>query len=214
MRQTMYGQPYTACDMTSPDATVLVRQYQNAVFMPIMRVHQMHGLPRFPFLWGGAEHQVAFRHALNMRYRFLPYLYSLAHHAHLYGRPLGHPASFDFPEYALGSETYMVGGELLPADVSTTHNKPPDNGENSTTVNLPNGTSWYLWNGTTATPGGQTVQHTVALDEMVFYVRQGSILPLQAAEVQHSDLVGGLLLVHVYGGRDGAFEMVRARDLW
>ena len=42
-RFTLYGQLYTACDMTSPDASVLVRQYQNAVFMPIMRVHQMHG---------------------------------------------------------------------------------------------------------------------------------------------------------------------------
>ena len=41
MQFTLYGQLYTACDMTSPDATVLVRQYQNAVFMPIMRVHQV-----------------------------------------------------------------------------------------------------------------------------------------------------------------------------
>lgn len=40
---SLYGQLYTSCDMTSPDATILVRQYQNAVFLPIMRVHQMHG---------------------------------------------------------------------------------------------------------------------------------------------------------------------------
>lgn len=39
-----YGQLYTACDMTSPDATTLVRQYQNAVFLPIMRVHQVSHL--------------------------------------------------------------------------------------------------------------------------------------------------------------------------
>ena len=51
----MSGQPWICCDLTSPDATVLLRQYQNAVFSPIMRVHQMHGTPRFPFLWGGAE---------------------------------------------------------------------------------------------------------------------------------------------------------------
>ena len=46
---------------------VLVRQYWNAVFMPIMRVHAMHGVPRFPYLWGGTEHQAAFRAALNTR---------------------------------------------------------------------------------------------------------------------------------------------------
>lgn len=110
IRFTLYGQPYTACDMTSPDATVLVRQYQNAVFMPIMRVHQMHGTPRFPFLWGGPEHQVAFRDALDMRYRFLPFLYSLAWAAHRHHKPIGHPASFEFPEWPLGETTYMVGG--------------------------------------------------------------------------------------------------------
>ena len=37
----MNGCPLTSCDLTSPDATTLVRQYQSAVFTPIMRVHEM-----------------------------------------------------------------------------------------------------------------------------------------------------------------------------
>mmetsp|Transcript_28013 Transcript_28013/g.83713 ORF Transcript_28013/g.83713 Transcript_28013/m.83713 type:complete len:315 (-) Transcript_28013:13-957(-) len=98
-----YGQVYSACDMTSPDATTLVRQYQNAVFLPIMRVHQMHGTPRFPFLWGGEEHQVAFREALNTRYHFLPYLYSLAHRAHRTNLPIIAPASYEYGVAATGS---------------------------------------------------------------------------------------------------------------
>ena len=36
-------------------------------YRPIMRVHQMHGVPRFPWLWGGDEHQAAFRSALEAR---------------------------------------------------------------------------------------------------------------------------------------------------
>lgn len=210
LRFTMYGQLYTACDMTSPDATVLVRQYQNAVFMPIMRVHQMHGKPRFPFLWGGAEHQAAFRQALNMRYAFLPFMYSLAHHGHRHGRPIGHPASFEFPstmERALGDATYMVGGVILPADVSTSHGTT---GENATMVNLPPAASkgWYRWNTTHVEAGNQTLAHTVAIAEMVVYVREGAILPLQATAIQYSDLIGGLLQVQVYAGADGIFEMV------
>jgi hypothetical protein len=37
LRGMMNGCPLTSCDLTSPDATTLVRQYQSAVFTPIMR---------------------------------------------------------------------------------------------------------------------------------------------------------------------------------
>lgn len=66
----------------------------------------MHGVPRFPFLWGGVEHQVAFREALNTRYHFLPYLYSLAHRAHRTNLPIIAPASY---EYGIGG---LAGGVL------------------------------------------------------------------------------------------------------
>ena len=46
-------------------------------------VHQMHGVPRFPYLWcngargghgaSGPEHCLAFRQALDLRYHFIPY---------------------------------------------------------------------------------------------------------------------------------------------
>ena len=78
LRGVMLGSPLTSCDLTSPDATTLVRQYQSAVFTPIMRVHMMQGTPRFPWFWPEDtsapdydEHQVAFQAALQMRYRFL-----------------------------------------------------------------------------------------------------------------------------------------------
>lgn len=39
LRGILNGCPLVACDLTSPDATTLVRQYQSAVFTPIMCVH-------------------------------------------------------------------------------------------------------------------------------------------------------------------------------
>ena len=126
------GQPYFACDMTSPDATVLVRQYAAATFMPTDRVHQMHGTPRFPFLWGGPEHQAGFRAALNLRYALIPLLYSLAHTARRTGALLAGPASYvlgvhdpAFPP-AIGDATYMVGDTLLPAAVSSASGYDPN----------------------------------------------------------------------------------------
>ena len=67
---------------------------------------------------------------------------------------------------------------------------------------------WYRWNTTQVEAGNQTLTHTVAIAEMVVYIREGAILPLQAATIQYSDLIGGLLQVQVYAGADGAFEMV------
>ena len=71
--------------------------------------------------------------ALDVRYSFLPFMYSLAHHAHRHSRPIGHPASFVFPAIqgdVTKDQQYMVGGVLLPADVST--NNRGSQGENST----------------------------------------------------------------------------------
>eukprot|EP00047_Mylnosiga_fluctuans_P009080 m.261535 g.261535 ORF g.261535 m.261535 type:complete len:602 (+) comp24727_c0_seq1:570-2375(+) len=214
IRFIMNGQPYVACDMTSPDATVLVRQYQNAVFLPIMRAHQMHGVPRFPFLWcgpgaaggGTAEHCTAFRKALNTRYAFLPYLYSLAHESNRLLRPMARPSTFEFPDYSPSNPAYMVGDSLLPADLCTSHTV--DGTENRTTANLPPGL-WYLFNTTQTLTGGRVyVQDNVPVTDFPVYVRPGAILTLQKAIVQYSDAIGGRLEVQVYAGRDGAFDMV------
>ena len=208
---TTAGQLFTACDMTAPSATVLVRQYQNAVFLPIMRTHAMHGTPRFPFLWGaGAEN--AFRLALNMRYSFLPHVYSLMHKARAIGMPLALPASYIYtndPAFpvAVGDATYMFGDSLLPADVSTSN--VPDPNENTTVVNIPSGI-WYSFNSTATLLGpifGLTYTD-VPLERLVLFVRAGAIICLNRAVAQYSAEIGGDLDLHVYGGRDSAFTLV------
>ena len=209
------GQPYFACDMTAPSATVLLRQYQNAVSLPIMRAHAMHGTPRFPFYWGGAEHQVGFRRALDLRYALIPHLYSLAHAAYATRGPIAQPASWVFPPDAsftadAGNAIYMLGDSLLPADVCVAN--VPDPMENVTTVYLPPGT-WFAFNSTAALPGLQRVTNeNTPLEDVVLYVRSGAILTLNraadGAAPQFTAQLGGALDVHVYAGRDAAFTLV------
>jgi len=197
----------------------------------------MQGTPRMPWFWPGRqsagytperfdETQRAFQAALNMRYTFLPFMYSLAHVAHRHFRPIGHPASFAFPvecadpasqRCADAQRTYMVGSVLLPSDLGLAHTntlvdtptgKLPSQ-ENSSTAILPGATSWFRWNTTVVLSGGQMVKETLALDEMSLFVCAGSILPLQAGgPIQHSAQAGGTLELQVYGGGDGSFEMV------
>jgi alpha-glucosidase len=235
LRGMMNGCPLTSCDLTSPDAVTLVRQYQSAVFTPIMRVHEMQGTPRFPWFWPDPnatapavyeEVQDAFRAAIGMRYTFLPFLYSLAHAAHTHGRPIGHPASFAFPAAcaadpagkasracAAARGTYTVGGALIPSDlgalVHTNAKGLPR--ENASSATLPVDCRWFRWNTTAAFAGGQTVRSSqLQLAEMAVFVKAGAILPLQAngSSVQFSAQAGGALELHVYAGADGSFEMV------
>ena len=211
---TTAGQLYTACDMTAPNADVLVRQYWNAVFLPIMRVHAMHGTPRFPFLWGGEEHRVAFRKALETRYHFIPFIYSLAHAARATGAPIALPASYIFPDAdvagfprAVADATYMVGESLLPGDVSTATTADPK--VNTSSYNVPPGI-WYDFNSTVTTTGPAVgvVRNNVPLDALVLLVRAGAILTLNRAVVQNTAALGGDLDVHVYAGANGAFTLV------
>ena len=134
-----WGQTYSACDMTSPDATVLLRQYQYAALFPVMRAHQMHGVPRFPFLWSEATHGVAFRHALELRYHLLPYIYSLAHDARRRHRPIARRASYEFPHDPKASTQYMLGNALLVGDIGAIENDggKKTGAENASSVYLP-----------------------------------------------------------------------------
>jgi alpha-glucosidase (family GH31 glycosyl hydrolase) len=204
----MAGQPYHECDMTSPTATVLVRQYQNAVLSPIFRVHQMHGTPRYPFLWGGAEHRAAFRAALNLRYALIPHLYSLAHAARRDLAPLAAPASAYFSGAGPLDATYVYGATLIPSEVSVA--RYPDANENTTEVFLPAGADWFEFNSTAALRGGQTLRHEdVPLDVFRIYVRAGALVALQGgpAAIQHTGELGGELALHVYAGADAAFTL-------
>jgi alpha-glucosidase (family GH31 glycosyl hydrolase) len=177
-----------------------------------MRVHAMHGTPRFPYLWGGEAQQAAFRAALNTRYHFIPYIYSLFHRLRLSYRPIVQPASWLFPDnapsfpLAAADATYMMGDSLLPADVSTSNG--PDPNENVTHVNIPPGV-WYRYNDTYAITGPvlDLTYDNVALDELVLFVAAGSVLTLNRDVVQHTGQLGGALEVHVYAGADGSFTL-------
>ena len=71
----------------------------------------------------GPEHCTAFREALDMRYHFIPYVYSLAHIAHEELRPIARPAIFEFPEWKSSDpededvwgtwHTYMFGSHIV-----------------------------------------------------------------------------------------------------
>lgn len=204
------GMLYATCDMRdNHDAVALLRQYQNAVFLPIMRVHQMHGRPRFPYLWanGSAELEEAFRQALRLRYALIPHLYSLAHRQFRQLIPMTRDAASIFGPFprqggnAVG--TYLLGDTLLPADYDMIEGVGNTSDPSAATIAFPPGL-WLPFNtsgapGSAAVVSGPATRHFhPALGEIPLFVRDSSIVVLAEGQAQYTDELGGVLEVQVY----------------
>ncbi|HWD91764.1 MAG TPA: TIM-barrel domain-containing protein [Verrucomicrobiae bacterium] len=200
------GMPYTTCDIggfrdeTQPE--LLTRWIQAGVFYPILRAHSRIDVKaHFPWLFG-PEAENAIHKALDLRYRLIPYYYSLAHETHLTGVPFMRPLVMEFPHdpnVANLSDQWLMGDGLMAAPILSQSNQR--------SVYLPSG-DWYQFDTNTKINGGKTITATAALDQIPLYVRAGTILPL-GQMIQHTDqLPGGPLELQVYPGQDATFKLV------
>jgi len=197
------GAPYVACDIGGfngqTNGTLLSRWMQVGTFMPTMRVHSCIGnTPHWPWNFGN-DFAVVIRSALELRYRLLPYHYSLAHSMHEGGSLWIRPLVVDFPDDATAADTttQWMDGQILVA---------PTLREDSTKmVYLPAGT-WYSFNTSQTTTGPQVIKGFSPLEEVSAFVRPGTVITL-APVLQYTEaLPGGPLEVQVYAGADGAFS--------
>ena len=195
-----YGWPYER-DTNDPDYQELyVRWYQYGVFCPILRTHGHRSNdanelfsygPRAPIL-------IAFD---KLRYRLLPYIYSLAWRVTNDAYTMQRGLPMDWPSDRrvrdIGDE-FMFGPAFLVAPVT-------EPGAKDRSVYLPQAVAWYdFWTGQRLN-AGQTIQQATPLDQVPLYVRAGSIVPLGRI-VQDADGQVKELEVRVYPGADGDFE--------
>lgn len=202
--------PYVAYDTGgfAGDTTtlMLVRWYWIAALSPIMRVHSTHAnVPHFPFLWGEPAGS-AMKQALELRYRMVPYLYSLAHRLTSEHKLIMRPLIADFlstdRSVAYISTQWMVGDGLMAA--------PCVSQDNSSNTYFPLGSgTWFEFNSTaTHSEGTNQTFSNMPLDQMPLYARAGTVLPLGPVVQSTRQLPGGDLEIHVYAGADGSFTLV------
>lgn len=198
------GMPWCGCDIggfggeTTPQ--LLTRWMEAGTFFPVMRTHsEVNVKPHFPWLFG-EEAEAAMKKALELRYRLVPMLYSLAHDAKhpLIMRPL--IAEFaDDKNVADRSDEWMFGPSILAAPVLTE--------SNDRKIYLPSG-EWFDFFSGEKIAGGKEIRRTVAFDAVPVFVRAGSILPLGPVVQHTSELPGGPLEVRVYPGNDADFTLL------
>ncbi|MDN5764548.1 MAG: glycoside hydrolase family 31 protein [Humibacillus sp.] len=193
-----------------------LRWLQAGTFMPVFRSHG-RCTAREPWRFGEPGEVVYDTIAafLRLRYRLLPYLYSLngwtTQRAYTPLRALAFDFRHDPAVYDIADQ-FMVGPALLVCPVTHAMDHGPDSTPlagvaHSRLVYLPAGCDWYdFWTGERYR-GGQTIVADAPLERVPLFVRSGCILPL-GPEVQHTGQdPWGELEVRVYPGADGEFDL-------
>jgi len=193
-----------------------VRWFQYGAFLPMFRAHGTDA-PREIWQFGnpGEPMYDALVKFLRLRYRLIPYIYSLAglttHHDYTMLRAL----SFDFRADSAAStitDQFMFGPALLVNPVTKpmyfTAGSTPLNGEpRSRHVYLPKGSDWFdFWTGQRYA-GGQTVCADAPLDTMPLFVRSGSIVPMGPAITYADETPHAAIDLHIFTGQNGSFTL-------
>jgi alpha-D-xyloside xylohydrolase len=176
------------------------RWFQFAVFCPVFRTH---GHRPNNELWSYPKIESSLVDYDKLRYRMMPYIYSLAWKVADSDSTIQRPLVMDFradPETWNIGDQFMFGPALLVSPVL-------EAGATDRRVYLPKGSLWYdFWNGQT-TEGGVKVQAAAPLERIPLYVRAGSILPLGPDEQYAGEKVDGPIELRVYRGADGSFNL-------
>src|SRR5664279_2945702 len=180
---------------------VFVRWFQYGTFCPIFRTH---GARKANELWsyGPLAEEILTRYD-KLRYRLLPYIYSLAWKVSSDGYTPMRALVMDFAadrKVLDIADEFMFGPAILVNPV--THA-----GATSRSVYLPAGASWYeFWTGASL-KGGQAVVAAAPLETMPLYVRAGSIVPM-GPELQYTgEKAADPIELRIYRGADGKFTL-------
>mmetsp|Transcript_136081 Transcript_136081/g.339375 ORF Transcript_136081/g.339375 Transcript_136081/m.339375 type:complete len:769 (-) Transcript_136081:88-2394(-) len=207
------GAPYVACDIGGftgdTNSALLTRWMQVGTFMPTMRVHSTFtAKPHWPWLWGKAAAS-AMRAALELRYRLVPYHYSLAHALFRQRKAWIRPLAMEFPDDVDSSHiaTEWMDGDILVAPVMREDSRKQ--------IYLPPGV-WYplaasdacRQAGRQSIQGPQHIDAEAKFEELPAFVRAGTVLPLAPVVQSTEELPGGPLEVQIYAGADGYFDFV------
>jgi len=195
-----YGWPYER-DTRDPEYQELyVRWFQYGVFCPILRTHG-HRTNNTNELFSYGPQTPTLIAYDRLRYRLLPYIYSLAWRVTRDDYTLQRGLPMDWPSDPRArdiGDQFMFGPALLVAPVT-------EPAATKREVYLPQAPGWYdFWSGTRL-PAGNTFQAPAPLDRIPVFVRAGSILPL-GPEAQNAQAQPDMLEVRVYPGADGDFE--------
>lgn len=180
------GHYYKADSKKETDPELYLRWLQYGVFSPIIRTHCTKDVYIERRIWKFPDHFKYMRDALQLRYRLAPYIYNASRQAYDSGVSICRPMYYEHPDmdYAYSCKNqYFFGDDILVAPVVA----PADTVTGLSTVELwlPEG-SWYeVSTGAMLDGGKELTTRSFTLNEISYYAKAGSILPLNPANVRN-----------------------------
>jgi len=207
-----YHLKWDAPDWSSPiQKELFTRWFQFGTFSPVFRIHGKGERALFSNNWDTKTKAILLNYD-NLRYRLLPYIYSLSWKVTNEGYTIMRSLAFDFrDDKNVNSipDQFMFGPAILVNPVtermySLEANVPV---EKTRKVYLPKSTIWYdFWTGKTQN-GGETIVAQAPIETIPLYVKAGSIIPmgdfLQYATEKPADVIE----LRIYPGADGKFVL-------
>lgn len=180
------------------------RWFQYGAFCPLFRSHGQYPY-REPFNIA-PDNSVEFNSMVyydKLRYRLMPYIYSLAGQTYHNGYTIIRGLVMDFGKdtavQRIGDQ-FMFGPSLLVNPVYTYKARQRQ-------LYLPANTGWYnLYDGT-YTAGGQHITVDAPLDRIPLYAKAGSIIPFGPAMQYTAQRPADTITLYVYAGSNGKFNL-------
>jgi len=215
LNSTMTGIPYWTTDIggywgantdftTATNQELMVRWLQYGAFLPIFRIHGNMKAGQGKELYSTTFTAATRANLLisdKLRYRLMPYTYSLAWMTTSADYTPMRSLIFDFrtdPNVKTISNQYMYGPAFLVSPVTT-------EGATTRSVYLPAG-QWYdFWTGQLRN-GGNTMTVNAPLSQIPLHLRAGSIVPM-GPDIQYATERADTIELRIYPGADGSFTM-------
>lgn len=180
------------------------RWYQYGAFLPLFRAHGQFPF-REPFNIAEEGHPAynSMTYYIRLRYRLLPYIYSLAGGVHHQDGSMIRGLAMDFPKDKNVFEVndqFLLGHSLLVNPVT-------QKGVQSRKMYLPEGAAWYDFYSGRQEAGGRQIEAGAPYERIPLYVKAGSILP-QGPELQYTaEKKPAEIWLWVYAGTNGTFRL-------
>jgi alpha-D-xyloside xylohydrolase len=209
LNHSLSGIPYWTTDVGgffigNPDdpayRELFVRWFQYGTFCPIFRVHGTRTTDQNELWSYGPEAQKILVSFDRLRYRLMPYIYSLAWKTTSESYTPMRPLVMEFRE---DTRVQNIGDQFLfgPAILVNPVTEP---GATSRRLYLPKAQWFDFWSGETI-GGGKSIEAAAPLDRMPLYVRAGSIVPMGPDMEYASAKPADPIELRVYPGADSAF---------
>lgn len=194
------GVPFVGGDVGGfndmPSGELYARWLQAAALTPFLRSHSVGWVGNKEPWEFGDEFTKINRSTVELRYKFLPYLYTLFREHEKSGSPVMRPLWYEFPNDKLTyliNDQYMLGGDVLVAPVVK-------EGMRTREIYLPVGAEWIDWWTGEKYPAGKLPGFKVPLDRLSVFIRAGAVIPTQSI-IQHTgEMPSATLTLNVAAG--------------